>query len=205
MRYQGRLQDWNDDKGYGFVTPNGGGERAFVHIKAFEQRTQRPVDGQLISYEMRKDTRGRLNATAIRQATGTAGTKPAPAKPVALTARLPHVFLGVAALLCIATLWALRRLPDWSLPLFGCMSVIALGFYLHDKGAAARNQRRTPENTLHLIALLGGWPGALIGQGLFRHKTSKRSFQAIFWLTVVLNLAALALLARGFGGGTLSL
>jgi len=195
MRYQGRLQDWNDEKGYGFVIPNGGGDRAFVHIKAFEQRAQRPSDGQLISYQLRKDERGRFNAIAIRQTAG-ANNAPIPQKRVAFTARLPHVLLGAGALLCIAVLWAMRYIPDWSLPVIGSMSAVTLGFYLHDKGAAARGQQRTPENTLHILALLGGWPGALIGQGLFRHKTSKRSFQAVFWLTVMLNLATLFFLAR---------
>ena len=52
-----------------------------------------------------------------------------------------------------------------------------------------------PENTLHLLALLGGWPGALVAQAQFRHKTRKVSFRAVFWLTVAVNLAALGWLA----------
>lgn len=194
MRYQGRLQDWNDDKGFGFVIPNGGGDRAFVHIKAFEQRAQRPANGVLISYALRKDERGRLNAITVRAATASKAATTAP-KRAPLTARLPHVLLGVCALLCVLGLWIAKLIPDWTLPVIAGMSVAALGFYLYDKGAAARGEQRTPENTLHLISLLGGWPGALIGQGLFRHKTSKSSFQAVFWLTVVLNIAAIWLLA----------
>lgn len=196
MRYQGRLQDWNDEKGFGFVVPNGGGDRAFVHIKAFEQRGQRPANGLLINYALRKDDRGRLNAISIRSATAsrTTATKP---KRAPITARLPHVVLGVGALLCMLGLWIAKLVPDWTLPVIGGMSIVALGFYLYDKGAAARGQQRTPENTLHLIALLGGWPGALIGQGLFRHKTSKTSFQIVFWTTVVLNVAAIGLASSG--------
>jgi uncharacterized membrane protein YsdA (DUF1294 family) len=40
--------------------------------------------------------------------------------------------------------------------------------------------------------LLGGWPGALLAQDLFRHKTSKTVFQAMFWCTVLLNCGGLA-------------
>ncbi|MEN5207673.1 cold shock and DUF1294 domain-containing protein [Stenotrophomonas terrae] len=195
MRYQGRLQDWNDDKGYGFVLPNGGGDRAFVHIKAFEQRSQRPSNGMLINYQLRTDERGRLNAIAVRSATASkAAVAP---KRAAATARLPHVSLGVGALLGLSGLWIVKLVPDWTLFTALGMSVVALGFYLHDKGAAARGQQRVPENTLHLLSLLGGWPGALIGQGLFRHKTSKQSFQFVFWLTVVLNIGAIVLIASG--------
>ncbi|PKO61660.1 MAG: DUF1294 domain-containing protein, partial [Betaproteobacteria bacterium HGW-Betaproteobacteria-17] len=51
---------------------------------------------------------------------------------------------------------------------------------------------RTQESTLHLFALAGGWPGALAAQKLLRHKSSKPSFQFVFWVTVILNCCVLA-------------
>ena len=72
------------------------------------------------------------------------------------------------------------------------LSVAAYAMYWLDKSAARRGGRRIPENTLHLLALLGGWPGALMAQRRLRHKTIKQPFQAIFWCTVVVNVAALA-------------
>ena len=78
------------------------------------------------------------------------------------------------------------------------MSVIAYATYARDKSAARTGRRRTPEKTLHLMALLGGWPGALLAQRQLRHKSSKTSFLVMFWVTVGINLAALAwLLAAG--------
>jgi len=71
------------------------------------------------------------------------------------------------------------------------MSVVAFALYGRDKAAARQGSWRTPELTLHLISLVGGWPGALIGQRVFRHKTRKQPFRAIFWFTVVANLVAL--------------
>jgi uncharacterized membrane protein YsdA (DUF1294 family) len=69
------------------------------------------------------------------------------------------------------------------------MSCIALFAYGFDKRRAANGDRRVPERTLHILALLGGWPGALMGQRQFRHKTNKISFLVVFWVTVVLHLA----------------
>ncbi len=73
-------------------------------------------------------------------------------------------------------------------------SLIAFGMYGWDKWQAKRKGWRVPENTLHIWALLGGWPGALLGQKSFRHKTSKPSFRIVFWATVVVHVAA------GLGG-----
>ena len=68
--------------------------------------------------------------------------------------------------------------------------------YWLDKSAAQRNGQRTPENTLHLVGIAGSWPRALIAQQRFRHKTTKQPFQAVFWVTVVFNVAAVACLVK---------
>jgi uncharacterized membrane protein YsdA (DUF1294 family) len=86
---------------------------------------------------------------------------------------------------------ALGWLP---LPIAGAylaMSAVSFVLYWVDKAAAGRGGQRTPEGTLHLVGLLGGWPGALVAQQVFRHKTVKRSIQVAFWITVALNLAGL--------------
>ncbi|MHB1215866.1 MAG: DUF1294 domain-containing protein [Thiobacillus sp.] len=63
--------------------------------------------------------------------------------------------------------------------------------YAWDKSAAKAGHRRTPEKLLHLLGLAGGWPGALLAQQWLRHKTSKREFQTVFRITVMLNCSAL--------------
>ena len=72
--------------------------------------------------------------------------------------------------------------------LYVAASLIALILYAFDKRAASRGDWRIPEKTLHLVALVGGWPGALLGQQLFRHKRRKTAFLLLFWLTVAANL-----------------
>ncbi len=75
---------------------------------------------------------------------------------------------------------------------YAAMSCIAFALYGMDKSAARRGAWRTPELTLHVVSLFGGWPGALLAQSVFRHKTRKRPFRVVFWGTVALNCAALA-------------
>lgn len=69
------------------------------------------------------------------------------------------------------------------------LSVVSFGIYGFDKSRATRGGRRVPERTLQLLAFLGGWPGAILGQQYFRHKTKKFSFQLVFWSLTVLHIA----------------
>jgi uncharacterized membrane protein YsdA (DUF1294 family) len=62
-----------------------------------------------------------------------------------------------------------------------------------DKRAAIRRTWRVPESSLHLAELCGGWPGAYVAQQTMRHKTVKQPYQAIYWLIVLLHVAAAAL------------
>ena len=80
-------------------------------------------------------------------------------------------------------------------------SILTFLTYMFDKSAARSNQWRTPERTLHLLGLIGGWPGALIAQKLLRHKTKKLSFRVVFWTTVLLNCSGLVWLLSYSGSG----
>ena len=80
------------------------------------------------------------------------------------------------------------------LALYCGSSVITYRCYSRDKTAAQNAGRRIPEPALHLMSLAGGWPGALIAQVRLRHKTRKLSFLVRYWLTVIVNCAALAVI-----------
>lgn len=60
-----------------------------------------------------------------------------------------------------------------------------------DKRAAVRGAWRVPEGQLHSLEFLGGWIGAFLAQKIFRHKTQKKSFRVMFWLMLVLQIAAI--------------
>jgi uncharacterized membrane protein YsdA (DUF1294 family) len=86
------------------------------------------------------------------------------------------------------------------LSLVGVTSLASFLAYGVDKRRAGIGGPRVPERTLHLLDLLGGWPGGWLGQRRFRHKTQKASFQFVFWLTVMVHLAAAGWLAQRYAG-----
>lgn len=73
-------------------------------------------------------------------------------------------------------------------------SVLTFVIYGGDKMAARRGWSRVPESTLLVLGLVGGWPGAVVGQQLFRHKTQKQPFKRYFFITVVLNIGMMVAL-----------
>src|SRR5262245_5401127 len=80
-------------------------------------------------------------------------------------------------------------IPFWIAGLAG-LNVATAYLYAYDKAAAADLRRRVPEALLHLHALLGGSPAALLSQAVFRHKTVKRGFRATTWAILLLQLGA---------------
>lgn len=77
-------------------------------------------------------------------------------------------------------------------------SLISFTAYGFDKQWAKSGQQRVPERLLHLLAVLGGWPGAWLGQRVFRHKTQKRSFRLVFWLMIVLHISITTIILSGW-------
>jgi uncharacterized membrane protein YsdA (DUF1294 family)/cold shock CspA family protein len=197
MRFAGRITEWNDEKGFGFVVPNGGGTRAFVHISQFQGRPRRPVVGDLISYLPVVDDRGRTKAQQIRPA----GAK---VKAVRPRSRAPRAALGGCVLVLALLAYAGGALPVLLPGIYWGASVLSYLLYGWDKAAAQNGRRRVPESNLHITDLLGGWPGALVAQQQFRHKTMKQSFQFMFWATVVVNLVACVWFVRSGLAGELS-
>jgi len=107
---------------------------------------------------------------------------------------MPAYFIAATFLAVVAGLAVAGSLPLAVLGLYALASAAAFVAYARDKSAAQSGAWRTPESTLHLLGLCGGWPGALVARHVFRHKSKKPSFVAEFWVTVVLNCGALWML-----------
>lgn len=206
MRFQGKLSNWNDSKGFGFVEPNGGGERAFVHINSFHQPSRRPVDGDLIIYEVVKQPQGKLSAINVSLvADRKKSSQPAKKKgeKAAKQTGRPSRFLVFSFCIILALSMVLQLLPVEVLFWYLATSTLAFIFYAVDKSAAEKGRWRTPENHLHLLSVIGGWPGAWYAQQKLSHKSSKATFKRVYWLTVSLNIMGFVWLFSEQGQTTL--
>jgi len=197
MRYQGKITNWKDDKGFGFINPNGGGDQVFVHIKSFANQRRRPVGGEIVTYEIKVDAKGRAQAENV----AFAGER-TPSN-ISLKHHNASLILAATFLVFVASAAFFGKLPFAVFWLYLVGSALTFLAYAFDKSAARNDQWRTQESTLHLLALIGGWPGALAAQRLLRHKSKKQSFQIVFWATVVLNCSALAWLFSSSGSSAL--
>ncbi len=62
MRIEGTLAKWNDERGFGFITPAQGGQEIFVHISAFPKDGIRPTLGEKLTFEIETDNNGKKRA-----------------------------------------------------------------------------------------------------------------------------------------------
>jgi uncharacterized membrane protein YsdA (DUF1294 family)/cold shock CspA family protein len=184
MRYQGTINHWKDEQGFGFITPDNGGKPVFAHATEFRQR--RPFNQEVVTYEVRLDAQKRPQAINIRFA--------AIPSPQDTDKQHDKIYFALVALffVSLAGMVYLGKLPMPVLGFYALISLLTLVVYATDKDAARKQRWRTPENTLHLLALAGGWAGALVAQRLLHHKSRKQPFQSLFWITVICNTAALA-------------
>lgn len=185
MLRKGKLTAWNDDRGFGFISPPKGGDRVFAHIKGFSTRNCRPQVNDAVTYTLGEDKRGRPCAVNVTIIGAERRKKPTRLLPT------PAILFALLFLGGVGFSAAIDRLHVIVAIAYVALSLISFVAYALDKSAARRGAWRTKEATLHMFALAGGWPGALIAQQTLRHKSKKTSFRAVFWLTVLINCAVL--------------
>lgn len=193
MRHKGKISSWKAKKGFGFIAPADGGHKVFIHISAFKNRSHRPDIGEAVTYSVSKDAQGRTQAVNATLA----GDKLPPTstgKPSRLAIVFAWVFLMVAGIS-----FFVAELPFVVLGAYLLFSTFTFLAYAIDKSAAQAGRWRISEKTLQLLALIGGWPGALVAQQSLRHKSKKGSFRIVLWFAVLLNCAGFAWLHTDAG------
>ena len=198
MRFEGVVTSWNEERGFGFIAADQGGEEIFVHIKTIVNRQGRPQAGQRVSFEIEPGPQGKKRAKNVLPL---ASVKPINAR------RDPPAQWGTATLFAIpafilvyGVVTLLWHTPGWAALVYLVASVVTYGVYRWDKAASRQHRQRTPETVLHLLSLVGGWPGALLAQQIHRHKSTKAAFRSTFWLTVAVNVLAFLLLCWLWAG-----
>ncbi|SFE30564.1 cold shock and DUF1294 domain-containing protein [Paracidovorax konjaci] len=225
LRFEGVIASWNDARGFGFIAPAAGGDPVFVHARAFAaQAPARPQAGMRVSFAVEPGPQGRKRACRVAPVSaspaiaaersaprggsgrsggnGKGGRSSGPPRSrrraTAAPGRGALWALPAFAVFC-AVLGLAGSLPRWTFAVYGGMGLTTFLAYAWDKASAINGGWRTRESSLHLLALAGGWPGALLAQQFLRHKSAKAEFRAVFWMTVVINAAALGVLCSPFG------
>ncbi|WP_372807321.1 DUF1294 domain-containing protein [Pontiella sp.] len=198
LQVQGKITKWDDEKGFGFITPRSGGAGVFVHINAFRHGARkRPQPGNIVYYSLSTDKQGRICAANVKlQGKHQYSPKRSGKKMAAFV--FVALFFATLALLT----FVLQRIPRFAIALYAVASLVTFVAYAIDKSAARHDRWRTPESTLHAMSLLGGWPGALLAQQALRHKSRKKEFRWVYIGTVLLNVAVTAWLVSPGGPET---
>jgi uncharacterized membrane protein YsdA (DUF1294 family) len=97
--------------------------------------------------------------------------------------------VAILFFLILAFLFINKGLHRLILMEYFTLSLFTFLLYWVDKRNAIKDRRRVSEKTLQVFSLLGGWPGALLAQQTFRHKTQKRPFILVLWLGILINTA----------------
>lgn len=191
---RGRVAQWDAAKGLGFIEAEGGGPRLLLRRADLRGRikAQGPRVGEPVRFQRQTLKEGKQRALQVHS------LAPAPA-PAAAPVSAPSRGAPSSARLLVIPVFALLLgwiHLSWPLPkpvplLYGALSMALFIVYGLDKWNARRGGARVAETSLHLIALMGGWPGALLGQHIFRHKTAKPAFLRWTWAMVALNLLLL--------------
>jgi len=187
-KQRGVVVKFDGERGFGFIRPDEAkgntDQDVFVHIRDVEGR-RTLHQGQSVTYDLTRTEKG-LAAVNVK------------AGSVLGTPYLKYGLLGFgSALVLLLALVVLLNGPSSAALWLGlwvvALSLVTFGVYGYDKSQATRNAPRVPEAILHLLGLLGGTPGAFVAMRVFHHKTIKRSFQTVFWITVALQVGILLL------------
>ena len=200
-RTTGVVRTWIDGRGYGFATPVQGGADVFVHVNMLTADSARPQVGDILKFEIELSPEGKRRARNVESERKieptvhrTGRLTPRPAGPPPRSGWLGYLaiagFIGIYVVIDL-----LRPFPLWVPALYVGASIVCFVAYAIDKSASRTGGWRVPESSLLALGVIGGWPGAIVGQQVFRHKTIKSRFRVAFWLTVLLNLGYFLMLA----------
>ncbi|MBK0392772.1 cold shock and DUF1294 domain-containing protein [Ramlibacter sp. CrO1] len=208
MKAQGSIVRWDAARGFGFIRSASSSADVFFHIRDMRRGASfTPQEGVKVMFDVihvgGKGPRAvavHLPGDASPARSRSPRSRPTRSAPIEISGLLLLLAVAYAAAIGWAV-WS-RLIPWWTLAVAVLVNLATFFAYWQDKHAAEIGRWRTPEATLHLWSLAGGWPLAHVAQQVLRHKSSKQEFLAVYWTCVVLHLAAVGaalwLAAHGF-------
>lgn len=203
-RQQGQIKKWQEDKGFGFIETEAR-EQVFFHVSEFKAQ-RRPNVGEEVVFSVEYDNQGRMQAKQVQELGFVKQQMAQKNKQIRQrnhkrsiqadfeAGQKKRLFVGVGFYLVLILLAAMHKLSWLVVGWYAVLGLVTYLMYAKDKAAAQRNEWRTPESTLHLLSVLGGWVGAMVAQNYLRHKSQKSEFRIAYYLTVLINLAGLLVL-----------
>ncbi len=213
---QGTVVRWDSEKAFGFIRCPDIPADVFFHQRDYSGPSK-PTEGLKVMFQDihvgGKGPRG-LSVEPARNTivseTVAPPPPPVPAEAQLLPPRRPAarsssqwqkrreerpLWAGLALIACWLLLWlvgiGMGRFPWVVLTAVVLVNLATFYMYWRDKDAAVQEMRRVPEEQLHVLAVISGWPGAWFAQQILRHKTVKQPFRSIYWGTVAVNTLAL--------------
>ena len=205
-KQQGRVTKWQDDKGFGFIETTAG-ESVFFHVSEFKAQ-RRPVIGEEVVFTAGYDNQRRLQAKDVQELSFVLQKMAQKNQQIRQrnqkkrrkvnfeTGQKTRLFIGVLFYIALILMTFIYKISWLVVGWYAALGVITYLKYAQDKAAAQSGDWRTPESTLHLLSMLGGWVGAMAAQTYLRHKSQKPDFRITYQLTVLINLIGLVLILR---------
>ena len=174
---QGKIINFDREKGYGFIYSNDYKENIFIHKSEIKNASEL-FQGQNVEFQIKRTKKG-LSAIGLE-----AGVKQ----------QSPYLLFALISAIITIAIFSYLYVYEHIRPIFSYL--IAINFstfvlYGYDKLISSGEALRIPEWNLHALAILGGSPAGLASQKFFRHKTVKGSFQLVYWIIVVIQVGLL--------------
>ncbi len=173
MALKGKISEWYIDKGYGYITPDTGALRIKFLLSDLNNSVNIGESKQPVRFVVTQDKNGNRRATRIE------GTRSFPWGTL--------LVVWFSATLCGGVYF-------WQYPLtvlyyYLVASTVVVVVYLSDKRNEKQEHPVTGESALLFLSLLGGWPGAIIGQYLCNLTMKSFTFRLLLFLLVTLHVS----------------
>ena len=188
MAITGTVTEWNEHKGYGYISVNEQPIKIVFHISDFSGHSMRPQVSENVVFSLTKDPNGNLRAIDIK-------------RPIVFN--FPIALSIWFASMVVGSIYVLNY-PVIVIDYLVLISGFTYLLYAVDKSISAREDWQVPEVLFHLFCLAGGWPGAILAQSFLRYKPTSVSYTPIFWTMLVANITLFAWSLTGEGKEKLS-